>query len=458
MVATVITVKDVCFFERPVVLRLPFKFGIVTLQQTPQIYLKVEIEDSLGNRAIGMTAELLVPKWFDKNKDLTNEQNVEHLRRAVGFAREAALETSGSAFAIHHYVQDSVRTSCAAAGLNMLVASFGVAQLDKAIMDALCRLHRLSFYDAIRANLPGLDDKDFYAGLRPLKNVYARHTVGLLDPLTASDVTVPVQDNLPQTLEEIIHVYEQRYFKIKVGGDLDADMKRLENIAALLPGDALVTLDGNEQYGDANRFLQLLDEMEKSPRLKKLRDAIMYIEQPIHRDQALRSDVFVLADRYPIILDESDDSDDVFTRGKALGYSGISSKACKGLYRSLQNAALAAKWNMTCGAEKYFLSAEDLTTQAGLAVQQDLALAALLGLTHVERNGHHYVDGMTAERSEANVFAKAHADLYMFESGRCRLKIKKGVIATTSLDCVGFASAALPTFDNQAISERKAAG
>ena len=42
------------------------------------------------------------------------------------------------------------------------------------------------------------------------------------------------------------------------------------------------------------------------------------------------------------------------------------------------------------------MSAEDLTIQAGLALQQDLALVSLLGLGHVERNGHHYVDGMAA--------------------------------------------------------------
>ena len=40
------------------------------------------------------------------------------------------------------------------------------------------------------------------------------------------------------------------------------------------------------------------------------------------------------------------------------------------------------------------MSAEDLTTQSGIALQQDLALATLIGATHVERNGHHYVDGM----------------------------------------------------------------
>ena len=51
------------------------------------------------------------------------------------------------------------------------------------------------------------------------------------------------------------------------------------------------------------------------------------------------------------------------------------------------------------------MSAEDLTTQAGVAVQQDLALATLVGATHVERNGHHYVDGMAgAPEAEQDAF------------------------------------------------------
>jgi hypothetical protein len=53
-------------------------------------------------------------------------------------------------------------------------------------------------------------------------------------------------------------------------------------------------------------------------------------------------------------------------------------------------------WNGEAARRAYFMSGEDLTTQAGLAVQQDLALVNLLGITHVERNGHHYVNGMAA--------------------------------------------------------------
>ncbi len=69
--------------------------------------------------------------------------------------------------------------------------------------------------------------------------------------------------------------------------------------------------------------------------------------------------------------------------------------------------------------------AEDLTTQAGIAVQQDLALATLIGCTHIERNGHHYVDGMAgAPDEEQRRFLDAHPDLYHRQNGRTRVRIE----------------------------------
>ena len=59
------------------------------------------------------------------------------------------------------------------------------------------------------------------------------------------------------------------------------------------------------------------------------------------------------------------------------------------------------------------MSGEDLTTLAGACVQQDLALVALLGLTHVERNGHHFIDGFDGRpKAEAVRFMEAHPTLY----------------------------------------------
>ena len=69
--------------------------------------------------------------------------------------------------------------------------------------------------------------------------------------------------------------------------------------------------------------------------------------------------------------------------------------------------------------ERYFVTGEDLTCQAGLGVQQDLALGALIGVTHAERNGHHYVDGFAdTPAAEAQAFLAAHPDLYAATAAR----------------------------------------
>ena len=110
-----------------------------------------------------------------------------------------------------------------------------------------------------------------------------------------------------------------------------------------------------------------------------------------------------------MIIDESDGEIDSFPRARALGYDGVSSKACKGFYKSVINRARCEKWNAEGGTRRYFMSAEDLTVHAGVSLQQDLALVNYIGLTHVERNGHHFVDGF-CERpdSEADAFLAAH--------------------------------------------------
>ena len=186
--------------------------------------------------------------------------------------------------------------------------------------------------------------------------------------------------------------------------------------------------------------------MAEAPALRRLVASILFIEQPITRAHALDADVSALSAIKPVIVDESDDGLDVFPRAKALGYRGVSSKCCKGLYKSILNAARCAQWNAAGG--RYVMTGEDLTTQAGLAVQQDLALINLIGLTHVERNGHHYVNGMMGlPEAEQAAFLAAHPDLYENSHGAVRLKIRGGQLAIGSLAGVGFASGAMPDWD-----------
>ena len=155
----------------------------------------------------------------------------------------------------------------------------------------------------------------------------------------------------------------------------------------------------------------LVERLDRDAALKPIAAKLLYIEQPMPRDSFRQSPLGALS-RRDIIIDEADDSYDAFPAARALGYRGISSKSCKGIYKSVVNATRAAKWS--ADGERFFISGEDLTCQAGLGVQQDLALGALIGVTHAERNGHHYVDGFAdTPAAEAEAFLSAHPDLYI---------------------------------------------
>jgi hypothetical protein len=140
---------------------------------------------------------------------------------------------------------------------------------------------------------------------------------------------------------------------------------------------------------------------------------------------------------------------DAFARARPLGYSGVSSKSCKGIYRSLLNRARVELWNSRSPGQPCFMSGEDLVVQPGIALQQDLMLASLIGCTHLERNGHHYVDGFgAADAGEQAAFLAAHPGLYhRAPGGRTRLRIADGAIALADLDQPGFGSAAEPRWE-----------
>jgi len=461
-----LTVREVQLYERSVRLRMPFRFGVVTLTEAPQCFVRVRIERGDGTSHWGAAAELLAPKWFDKNLALTNEDNFDQLRLSLrlaadAYTADARTRTAFGNFAAHYADQIAVG---ARHGLNALVSNFGPAQVDRAILDALCRSVGYSFYDAIGKNLAGMepgllpgpladlagtDMATFLAGLKPQATIAARHTVGLVDAIAGHPGHV--NDGLPESLEEVIATYGHTYFKLKVGGDLAADLARLSDIAAVLdtiPEPYYASLDGNEQYDDIDALLELWRRMQDAPRLRRLVASILFIEQPITRAHAFDNDISALSRVKPVIVDESDDELVAFPRARALGYSGISSKCCKGFYKSILNAARCAAWNAKDGTNRYFMSGEDLTTQAGLAVQQDLALVNLLGLGHVERNGHHYVNGMSGlPEAEQAAFVAAHPDIYEQSHGAVRVKIAAGRLAIGSLATPGFATGAYPAWE-----------
>jgi len=159
-------------------------------------------------------------------------------------------------------------------------------------------------------------------------------------------------------------------------------------------------------------------------------ERLSHVEQPVAREKTLDARFApgrALAARVALVIDEADGGALAFPRAAALGYRGVSAKNCKGLFRSLANAALVAARGAASGL---FLCAEDLTTLPVLALQQDLATVATLGLPHVERNGHHYFRGLAhLPPDEARDALAANPDLYD-SSG---LRVEAGRIAISSL-------------------------
>jgi hypothetical protein len=419
--------------------------------------VRVEIEVEGKGVATGASAEFLVAKWFDKRPHLAPEETVAELRRSLLIARELYLAHTGfeTAFGLHAACIGAQIEACAREDIPPLAAAYGPAEIDKAVMDALLRGVGANFFDGMAGNIAGIDARlsrdlgdgdvsQFLAGRQRLERVAIRHTVGMDDQVEGEGGVADAKENAGA-----------RYFKLKMNGDPQHDAERLARIGqelTTLPHDYRVTLDANEQYADLAALNALVDRLDRDSALKTIANKLLYIEQPMPRDITRQSPLGALASR-DFIIDEADDSYDAFPMARALGYRGISSKSCKGIYKSVINATRAATWSGK--SEKFFVAGEDLTCQAGLCVQQDLALGALIGVTHAERNGHHYVDGFgDTPLAEAEAFLSSHPDLYVRDGDKVRLAIHDGDLLTGSLTSEGFATSVHPLWSAMSPLER----
>jgi hypothetical protein len=444
-------------------LRLPFRFGVITLQDLALLHLAIEVEAADGSRARGFAADNLVPKWFDKDPARSSRQNIDDLLASISVAEAAyadAARVPRTFWTIWRDAYAEVRRRGAGLGLNPLVAGFGSALFERALADAAGRLTGAGLVEMLRRNVldlrpgeihPELSDRDLasWARREPPAALAVRHTVGLLDPLVAADLGPgDLEDGLPRTLEEYVVAQGLRYFKLKVAGEVDADLERLERIAGVLdrltPERYRVTLDGNEQYKSILQFLRLVEAMRQVPRLRRLLDAIVFIEQPLDRAVALdpgaTEGLRALPGAVPLVIDESDGDLDSFKAAIAREYRGVSSKNCKGIVKSFLNRSPVERLNRDRAPhERLFMSAEDLTNVPVVPVQQDLATVRALGLEHVERNGHHYVRGLAhCSPAERDAATRLHADLYSGDTREAWLRISDGRLQVGSLDVPGY--------------------
>ena len=437
--------------------RFPFKYGIASLTALPHLVLKVEAEID-GARAEGIASEGLPPKWFTKNPDTTFEEDLPAMLEVIGHAADLALSAPPSSFfELWFRIHDAQSVWASETGHPPLLANLGVSLMERALLDALCRhlgsgLHAVLRENqlglrlgAVRPELSGTEPVSFLPD-RPLSSIRARHTIGLGDPLTAVDVTDEnkAEDNLPLDLESCMRTYGLTHFKIKVCGNLEIDLPRLEALSDLLGPEALFTLDGNEQYSSINAFREHWEAWREKEKIRALLDTgLLLIEQPAHRDESFASTVATEFADWPgrpaFIIDEADGAIDSLPRALSLGYDGVSHKNCKGMVKGIANAASLARERQK-RERPVHLSGEDLANVGPIALFQDLAMMAALGIEHVERNGHHYFKGLSAwPESVQESMLENHDDLYhVHAEGYPTLRLCDGMIGLSSLNAAPF--------------------
>src|SRR6185437_990355 len=86
-----IAVKSIDLSERRVSFRHPFRFGAVTVNEAPQLFVHVTSEVD-GQRSTGAATELMVPKWFNKDPSLSTDDTDDQMRQTAVIARALYLE------------------------------------------------------------------------------------------------------------------------------------------------------------------------------------------------------------------------------------------------------------------------------------------------------------------------------------------------------------------------------
>ena len=416
-------------------LRMPFRFGIVTLTHCPHLFVRALL-DIDGRRTWGIAADMLPSKWFTKDPNSIYADEVADMLAVIQSACAIAISAGAQAnvFDLWERIYPAQLAWAGGRGYPPLLGGFGASLIERAMIDALCRDAAVPFSRILRENRLGIDLGKIHAELTgaqprdllppaPLRQVAVRHTVGMTDPLSDADISDAdrVDDGLPQSLEACIAAYGLSHFKIKLWGDLARDARRLRKVVRVVTrsarGPLAFTMDGNENFKTVAQFREFWTALTADPALAPLLKGLLFVEQPFHRSVALDAhglhDFAAWPGRPPTIIDESDATLTSLRQALALGYAGTSHKNCKGVIKSIANAALLEYRRRTEPTRPFVLTGEDLINIGPVALTQDLCMAANLGIANVERNGHHYFKGLSLFDAKVQDAAlAAHPDLY----------------------------------------------
>jgi L-alanine-DL-glutamate epimerase-like enolase superfamily enzyme len=437
--------EAVLAFE-PCPFRTPLKFGGRVMSTSRLMNVRVTVETRGKKHAVGVGSMPVGNIWAWPTDRIEPDQT----ERAMMEYAEAVVRLTDAFDEFAHPIDMVFEMSAEYAHLGKSIAAklglpepipplaqlVAASPLDAAIHDAFGRANEINSYNGLsdkymRHDLSEYLDEQFkgeyldrYTLRDPKPRIPLYHLVGAIDPLTRAEVTKPIGDKLPESLDEWIVADGLTHLKIKLNGDdLDWDVNRViavDKVAAEAQAKRGCTAwqystDFNEKCADVDYVLDFLKRIRKQA--PAAYDRIHYIEQPTHRDLAAHPEnkMHEAAKLKPIVIDESLVSYEALLLAREQGYTGVALKACKGQTEALFAAAAAQKFGM-------FLCVQDLTCP-GYSFLHSASLAARIApVAAIEGNSRQYCPA--ANRKLARTFPS------MFE-------IRDGTVGTGVLNGIG---------------------
>ena len=437
--------EAVLTFE-PCPFRTPLKFGGRVMSTSRLMNVSVTVETRGKKHAVGVGSMPVGNIWAWPTDKIEPDQT----ERAMMEYAEAVVRLTDAFDEFAHPIDMVFEMSAEYAHLGKSIAAkLGLAEpvpplaqlvaaspLDAAIHDAFGRANEINSYNGLsdkymRHDLSEYLDEQFqgeyldrYTLRDPKPRIPLYHLVGAIDPLTKAEVTKPIGDKLPETLDEWIAADGLTHLKIKLNGDdLDWDVNRVvavDKVAAEAQAKRGCSVwqystDFNEKCASVDYVLEFLKRVKQQA--PAAYDRIHYIEQPTHRDLAAHPEnkMHAAAKLKPIVIDESLVSYEALLLAREQGYTGVALKACKGQTEALFAAAAAQKFGM-------FLCVQDLTCP-GYSFLHSASLAARIApVAAIEGNSRQYCPA--ANKKLARTYPS------MFE-------IKDGTVGTGALNGIG---------------------
>ena len=102
------------------------------------------------------------------------------------------------------------------------------------------------------------------------------------------------------------------------------------------------------------------------------------------------------------------------------------------------------------GGSRAILTSEDLTNAPVVPLHQDCCVASALGITHTERNGHHYIVGFKflSEKERADAILEFPSLYRVRDNLPPVLRIEGGLISMKEINANGFGTLSEPDWDS----------